>query len=976
MLGSKRLQTFFGAVRPGTNTAGTNTLKSVLHNFADQGMTIMFLQPGTKAPADYRTQKQKDDAQKLAESQGKKPKSGLYLATSDKKLLTQYLKAARAQADGPDNDPNAIGGLTPLNFGIVPDKSRVVVVDCDTEDETNAFRNWVMDHTQNPDLAHHMDLIQPSVKSPGSVRGGEWETVQEEHIENDYDTQVYYPARYQNRGGTVVHSNGGHWYFFYPDDYELPDDAPNKLIVHYDCQPRTELLDQWRSLSAQYTNTGDANIKAQLDQVEQELNTKKQQAQHYADNPAETRNSDGTVKEGFSTFVVMLHSSYVLIPPSSRMEGHYTVSTGTGDLAWEDWLTDLINTNRKNSPAKPEPTPQPETAPLVVDDTPTPPTTNVVQGGEVDSYAALTAFGQESLNEIISAWAWPTAWREILTPHGWTLTGHDNCGCEYYQAPGPHNSPKSATAHGPGCDNGCSELGRLHIWTDNPPEEFSELVWSGKRDFSKMSTLALLEYDGDNAAAIRGVGLELPPLQNADGIASEDFQNFMRDFTDTTIIPPREMSRQEAEQERRARNRVTFTPLGKLGDVEPPKFMVADTIEEKSLSAIIGPAGSGKSFVAIDLACALATKGRWLGKPCRQRKVGYLAGEGMVGVIDRFRAWGEAHDHSPDDYVFIADKLPNINSFDWIDYNTLADTIKSNGIDVIVIDTWSRAIAGADENAAEDTSLIIEKLDRMRGRAECSVIVVHHTAKESSHARGSSVFNAALDTEILVKKVDDPDEEQHRQLISVSVTKQKNAEAWEQERFCQIMKVGEDRVEFDDEDFPVTIQAPAVVGDLEGGFGAADGLGGSWFLDDDVEFTPIPLPPQSDIVEQIYQATHNRRMGATESQIVSAACTQLSHGQPVSYKLKEEVTRILHLAVVHRMVVHKNSTRSKFVIPRPGMPMVSPDELVELLKAGDRKKGSSHKGEDSQGSAPELSVVPDSDNEDESAPGVSEPEDK
>ena len=132
------------------------------------------------------------------------------------------------------------------------------------------------------------------------------------------------------------------------------------------------------------------------------------------------------------------------------------------------------------------------------------------------------------------------------------------------------------------------------------------------------------------------------------------------------------------------------------------------------------------------------------------------------------------------------------------------------------------------------------------------------------------------------------------------------------------------------------------------------------------------MPPQSDIVEEIYQATHNRRMGATESQIVSAACTQLSHGQPVSYKLKEEVTRILHLAVVHRMVVHKNSTRSKFVIPRPGMPMVSPDELVELLKAGDRKKGSSHKGEDSQGSAPELSVVPDSDKEDESAPGVSE----
>lgn len=63
------------------------------------------------------------------------------------------------------------------------------------------------------------------------------------------------------------------------------------------------------------------------------------------------------------------------------------------------------------------------------------------------------------------------------------------------------------------------------------------------------------------------------------------------------------------------------------------------------------------------------------------------------------------------------------------------------------------------------------------------------------------------------------------------------------------------------------------------------------------------------------------------------------------------------------MVVHKNSTRSKFVIPRPGMPMMSPDELVELLKADDSgSKGSSQKEEDSQGeSGPELSVVPDSD---------------
>ena len=45
------------------------------------------------------------------------------------------------------------------------------------------------------------------------------------------------------------------------------------------------------------------------------------------------------------------------------------------------------------------------------------------------------------------------------------------------------------------------------------------------------------------------------------------------------------------------------------------------------------------------------------------------------------------------------------------------------------------------------------------------------------------------------------------------------------------------------------------------------------------------------------------------------------------------------------------------------MPMMSPDELVELLKAHDSgSKSSSQKEKDSQeGSGPELSVVPDSD---------------
>lgn len=971
MLGSTRLQSFFGAVREGTNTAGVNVLKNVLSGYADQGMAVMFLRPGEKTPADYRTQKQKDAAEAEAAAQGKKPKRGLYLATSDKNLLNQYLTAARKSVDGPDADPNAIGGLTPLNFGIVPDKSRVVVVDCDTQEETDAFRNWVMDHTAHEDLAYNMDITQPSVISPGSVRGGNWETAAEEMVDYDYDVPVYYPPIYRNRGGEVVHANGGHWYFFYPEDYCLPEDARNKITVVYDATSRTPILERIRSLKdqlslAQNQHTYD-QVSQELAAAEQELAEVKRKAQCAFDNPQVTRDDKGHLLDGFSQFVIMLHSSYVIIPPSSRFEGHYRVSDGTGDMPWEPWLEQLISTNMSpaKDPASTSPTPPSPAAhtasagPLVVaDDQVDPPKSSVVAGGDIDEYAAVTSYGQEMLNEIISQWAWPTRWAQILEPHGWVATGeHDPCGCEIFTAPGLHSSPKSATAHDNGCEMGCSELGRLRIWTDNPGDPFDEFVHRhNKRDFSKMTVKALLDYDGDNAAAIRGEGLELPMLPDDTMSMGEDFKNFFRDFMDSSLAE-QEQSAMSPMEARRARNKITFTRLSDLSNVKPPRYLVADTIEDNSFSAIIGPSGSGKSFAAIDLACSLATGGYWMGKQCRKRKVGYLAGEGREGVIERFRAWNTVHKEDTGDTIFIADHLPTLKGFDWKDYTNLADTIVENGIDIVILDTWSRAIAGVDENAAEDISHIIATLDQMRDRANCSVLVIHHTAKEASHARGSSAFNAALDTEILVKKVDeDPDPELHRRLLSIEVTKQKNTEAWNEPRYAQIINVGEDRIEIDEENFAQTIKAPAVIGDLNGNFGSDDGIGGAWLLEENKARNSMPLPSIIEILDAIYDACNARSAtGGSQAEIIRAVLDRLDDGAQPTSRLREEVTALFNEAVIHRMIVHKAGTTTKFVLPRSSVPSKSPKEVatevsanrnIPLPDTGDQDK-------------PDLKAVPD-----------------
>lgn len=930
MLGANKLTSIFGAPREGTNTAGTNTLASVLNGYADAGFSIMFLKPGTKIPADYRTQKQKTEEEQQAQAEGRKPKSGFYLATNDKKLLKQYLTAARKDADGPDADPNAIGGLTPLNFGIVPDKSNVIVVDCDTKDETEAFRNWVMDHTQNPDLKYNMDNIRPSVMSPGSVQGGEWEIIQDEAIEDDYGTPVYHPPVYRNKGGEVVHSHGGHWYYFYPEGYELPETAPSKITITYDCKPRTELLTQYRTLQNQITSTTDSveqqKLLAQLEEVEAKLANTREEAINNYNNFDIMREDDGKLKEGFGTFVVMIKNCYVLIPPSSRPEGHYRV--GSGDLEWEPWLENLINNNM--GPQRDRITTDKTPEPLVVTEQRASAPSSLEAAGPIDPYAAITATGPEELNQIISEWAWPTRWSQLLTPHGWTHAGHDSCGCEIYTAPGVHSSPKSATAHDSGCELGRTELGDLRIWTDNPPEEFMPYLARGKRDFSKMTVNAILNYNGDNAAAIRGEGLTLPGI-DYEGYVNEDFVQFFHDYIDSAANPN---VQSQTKGSQILQDPVEFYSYKQIKQQDPPKYIVEDTLEAESFSAIIGPSGSGKSFVAIDLACNIATGGYWLGKKCRKRKVAYMPGEGNAGVNKRLQDWGDLHkgmDDLLDQGLVVASHLPNMHAYTRVEWGILEAQIKALNVDVVVIDTWSRAIAGADENSAEEISRIIQTLNELQRRVKCSIIPIHHTSKESNFARGSSAFNAALDTEILVRAVDGDPEELGRRLISVEITKQKNTAAWLEPRYCQLKAYGEVKFEFDEEDFPVKVDPPTVIADLSGNIEETGGLNGSWNLDKDGRGLTDALPPAIDILEAIYEAVKIRSVvGITYAKLVSIVYDDLTiymdHPHP---KLSDEIEKLIGSAVTHRMIGHKGNT-SKFTLPR-GNFAKTPAQLAEIL---------------------------------------------
>lgn len=164
---------------------------------------------------------------------------------------------------------------------------------------------------------------------------------------------------------------------------------------------------------------------------------------------------------------------------------------------------------------------------------------------------------------------------------------------------------------------------------------------------------------------------------------------------------------------------------------------------------LFGASYSGKSFVAQGIANAIATGTEWAGRAAEQGAVLYLLLEGRSTWRKRDQAWfrnaGVPRPQAGAGVDVFA------RSISLLDASTVADVaahISARRYALIIVDTVSRAIAGADENAAEIVSGLVRALDQLReaGGHETSLLALHHPRKDDPEIiRGSSVLFAAMD---------------------------------------------------------------------------------------------------------------------------------------------------------------------------------------------------------------------------------------
>ena len=205
-------------------------------------------------------------------------------------------------------------------------------------------------------------------------------------------------------------------------------------------------------------------------------------------------------------------------------------------------------------------------------------------------------------------------------------------------------------------------------------------------------------------------------------------------------------------------------------------WLIEGIIPSNSLTCVYGPPGSGKSFMALDMALRLAQGEDWEKRDTSLGSGVYIAAEGVSGLSDRVAAWRRYYGIESDGFdrrFSVIGRPIDVSS----QAQRLIDAIKIAGVnpDLVVVDTLARCFGANDENNTADMTAFIMALDYIRIELGCTVMVVHHCSRgETKNLRGNSAFEGALDTLIKVDRMERKDGVDQR--VVAQVVKQKDAE--------------------------------------------------------------------------------------------------------------------------------------------------------------------------------------------------------
>lgn len=208
----------------------------------------------------------------------------------------------------------------------------------------------------------------------------------------------------------------------------------------------------------------------------------------------------------------------------------------------------------------------------------------------------------------------------------------------------------------------------------------------------------------------------------------------------------------------RIKTQFEFLSPEQVKALPPMEWVLEGIFQRKSVNAIYGWSGVGKSFLAIDLVAAIANGDDWFKRYTEKSDVSYLALEGQEGIRQRILAYEKGTGAQyPSNVATFKGKFNILDKemvSDFIE-DRLARTQKGG---VIVIDTFSKSTPGINENDAGQMAVVVNNLEAIKDALDACVIIVHHSTKPNADTglsgmmRGSGVLQAGIEGVIQVAR--------------------------------------------------------------------------------------------------------------------------------------------------------------------------------------------------------------------------------
>ena len=208
-------------------------------------------------------------------------------------------------------------------------------------------------------------------------------------------------------------------------------------------------------------------------------------------------------------------------------------------------------------------------------------------------------------------------------------------------------------------------------------------------------------------------------------------------------------------------------PVARASELDPRpsgrRWLIEDLWGDQAVGIVGGEPKCGKSFLALDMAVAVAS-----GAPCLRRfatartgRVLLFAAEDALGVV-RCRLDGICAAAGVDLAALELDVItaPSLRIDTADDQRRLADTLDALRPALLILDPFIR-LHRIDENACSEVAPLLAYLRELQRRFALAVVVVHHARKGAGRTRagqalrGSSEFHAWTDSSLYLRRTGD-----------------------------------------------------------------------------------------------------------------------------------------------------------------------------------------------------------------------------